>query len=130
MMADSAERRLAFEMRITARGGRVACGALLSDMKNFRFSTDIHKFAKQIVWFESRERSLKDIDAFLVFVMARGGEEAFQHALEAFKFSINDFIKAFQKAKPGVFIYEEQWNKWNDKFGIDPKLPFPRKYQK
>lgn len=98
-------------------------------MNQFIFSSSLQEFAKEIVWFSSPEQSLKDIHAFLVFIMARGGEQAFEHAQKTFGFTNEDFTKALNNAKPGVFIYEEQWNNWNEKLGINPKLPFPRKYK-
>lgn len=98
-------------------------------MSQFTFSSNLQEFAKEVVWFNGPEQSLKDIGAFLVFVMARGGEKAFEHAQRAFGFTNQDFIRALKNAKPGVFIYESQWNNWNEKLGIDPKLPFPKKYK-
>jgi len=99
-------------------------------MSQFIFSSNLQEFAKELVWFSSPEQSLKDIDVFLVFVMARGGEDAFKHTQRTFGFTNEDFIRALKSAKPGVFIYEEQWNNWNKKLGINPRFPFPRKHDR
>jgi hypothetical protein len=60
--------------------------------------------------------------------MARGGPSAFEHAKTVFGFTDEDFVNALKAAKPGLFIYREQWEKWNKTFEIDPPLPFPIKF--
>lgn len=40
----------------------------------------------------------------------------------------NDFKEALRNARPGIFMYKENWDEWNQKFGFIPTLPFPQKY--
>jgi hypothetical protein len=92
------------------------------------FSHDLYEFAKQIVWFDGSERRISDTSSFLAFIMARSVPSAFEHAKNAFGFTNKDFINALKVAKPGLFIYKQQWEKWNKILGIKPPLPFPMKY--
>jgi hypothetical protein len=92
------------------------------------FSHDLHEFAKQIVWFDGPERRILDTSAFLAFIMARSVPSAFEHAKVAFGFNDEDFREALIAAKPGIFIYPEQWESWNKVLGIEPSLPFPVKW--
>jgi hypothetical protein len=92
------------------------------------FSNDLHEFAKQIVWFGGPERCVSDIAAFLAFIMAKSVPSAFEHAKMAFGFTDEDFRNALKTAKPGLFIYPEQWERWNRSLGIEPPLPFPVKW--
>lgn len=94
------------------------------------YSNNINEFAKQVVWYDCPERHLKTPEAFnnfLVFLMGRGGSAALAHARTVFGITDEQLANALQTAKPGVFIYEENWNRWNEKLGIVPTLPFPRK---
>lgn len=63
----------------------------------FKYSNDIREFAKQVVWYPCRERDLADFDEFLVFLLARGGERAIEHAREHFGITDADFQRAIYK---------------------------------
>lgn len=92
--------------------------------------TDIHQFAKKVVWYECPERHIRNEQEyldFLVFLLAKMPQEIIDHAKEAFSISDANFCKALKTAKPGVFMYEDAWEKCNEKLGISPSLPFPRK---
>lgn len=91
----------------------------------FKYSNDIREFAKQVMWYPCRERDLADFDEFLVFLLARGGERAIEHAREHFGITDADFQRAIYKAQPGVFISRDAWNTVNKQIGIDPPLPYP-----
>lgn len=91
------------------------------------FSCSLEQFARQIVWYDSPEQRLTDIDAFLVFVMAKSVPSAYEHARAAFGFTDEDFRRALKRAKPGIFVYPAHWLKWNQQLGITPPLPFPER---
>ncbi|MGL4209433.1 MAG: hypothetical protein ACRCTY_08610 [Candidatus Adiutrix sp.] len=93
------------------------------------YATDLAKFAEQIVWFMPPAKVLADKNYFLVHLMAKASKEAYEHLRARFpQFSDADFITALRNAPLGIFMYEEDWHKWNEKFGLIPPLPFPRKY--
>lgn len=93
------------------------------------FATDLKRFAEEVVWFMSADEALKDMDYFLVHLMAKSPIKAYQHFREHFpQYTDEDFIQALRSASPGVFISESKWNRWNENFGLIPPLPFPRKY--
>ena len=93
------------------------------------YATDLSQFAKQIVWFMPPEKALEDMNYFLVHLMAKSTDGAYHHFREQFpEFSDCYFIDALHNAKPGIFMFENDWIAWNDKFGLNPPLPFPRKY--
>lgn len=93
------------------------------------YSHDLYEFAKQIVWFDGPERRVTDTSDFLAFIMAKSVPSAFEHAKKAFGFTEKDFRNALKSAKPGLFVYPEQWERWNQTLGIKPPLPFPQKWQ-
>ena len=97
----------------------------MGDSNGIHYSTDLYKFAKQIVWFSSAEREVTDLYAFLVFIMARTPLSAYEHARRVFGFTDKDFIEALRQAKPGVFMCLEKWEKWNKQFGVS--FPMPKK---
>jgi hypothetical protein len=92
------------------------------------FSNDLHEFSKQIVWFDGPERRVSDTSAFLAFIMAKSVPSAYEHAKMIFGFTNEDFRNALKAAKPGLFVYSEQWERWNKILGIEPSLPFPVKW--
>lgn len=95
------------------------------------YSTNLNKFAEQIVWFMPPEQALRDMNYFLVHLMAKSSEEAYCHFRATFpQFSDDDFKEALRNARPGIFMYEEEWLRWNKRFGLEPPLPFPIKYPK
>jgi hypothetical protein len=47
---------------------------------------------------------------------------AFEHAKVTLGFTDEDFRNALITAKPGLFIYPEQWERWNKVLGIDPSF--------
>jgi hypothetical protein len=96
---------------------------------NISYATDLVKFAEQIVWFMPPEAALKDKNYFLVHLMAKSTAEAYEHFRRHFpEYSDADFVEALRESLPGIFMFEDDWNMWNKKFGLDPSLPFPRKY--
>jgi hypothetical protein len=93
------------------------------------FATDLNKFAEEVVWFMPAEEALNDMNYFLVHLMAKSPIQAYAHFREYFpQYTDDDFINALKNASPGIFLYENLWNRWNEKFGLVPPLPFPRKY--
>ena len=92
------------------------------------FSNDLHEFAAQIVWFDGPERRVSDTADFLAFIMAKSVPSAFEHAQKAFGFTDDDFRNALRSAKPGLFAYKDQWERWNMALQINPPLPFPQKW--
>jgi len=90
------------------------------------YSHDFYEFAKQVVWFDGVERQ-GERHHFLAFLMARGPRSAYEHARQAFGFTDEDFRDALRHAKPGVFIYPENWEAWNTELGIVPALPLPER---
>lgn len=92
------------------------------------FSNDLKEFAAQVVWFDGPERRVLDTASFLAFIMAKSVPSAFDHAKMAFGFTDEDFKNALKSAKPGLFVYPEQWERWNEALKIDPPLPFPKKW--
>ena len=89
---------------------------------------ELKELAGRYVWYMSPDQALEDMDFFLVHIMGRTPEKVTDHLKEKFKITNDDLIKALHNARPGIFMYEDYWNKWNDKLGLDPPLPFPRKY--
>jgi len=95
-------------------------------MAGINWSHDFKTFAKEVVWFPSEEQQGEKYP-FLVFLMARGSTNAYNHARKVFGFTDDDFREALRQAKPGVFMYQENWEEWNAKLGLVPPLPFPKK---
>ena len=94
------------------------------------YASDLTKFAEQIVWFMPPDKALADKNYFLIHLIAKASEEAYHHFRSNFsQFTDADFVEALHNAPPGIFIYEENWAEWNRRFGINPTLPFPRKYE-
>ena len=92
--------------------------------------TNLQKFAEALVWHDCPERYIRTPEAyknFLVFLLAHMPEDVITYAQKTFNITDADFIDALKTAKPGVFIYESEWTRCNDKLGIVPPLPFPRK---
>lgn len=96
-------------------------------MSELIYSNDLYEFAKQVVWFDCPERRVSDKYAFLAFIMAKSVPSAYNHAKTVFGFTDADFKEALYRAKPGLFMYHEQWEKWNKTLGIEPTLPIPQK---
>ena len=95
-------------------------------MAGIAYSHDFHQFAKQVVWFGGEEQQGVKYP-FLALLMARGTHTAYEHARQAFGFTDEDFREALRRAKAGVFMYREQWERWNTELGFVPPLPFPEK---
>ena len=92
------------------------------------YATDLTKFAEQTVWFMPPEKALADKNYFLVHIMAKASKEAYEHFRKNFpQFSDSDFVEALRNARPGIFMYEDNWNEWNKKLGLDPPIPYPKK---
>lgn len=91
----------------------------------FEYAGNIKDFAKQIVWYPCRERDVNDLDEFLVFLLAHGGEKAIQHARKRLGITDKDFRRAIVKARPGAFVSKEDWESVNAEIGIIPPLPYP-----
>jgi hypothetical protein len=92
--------------------------------------TNIYDFAKKFVWYDCPERFIKtkqDYKDFLVFLLANAPPVLMEHARKTFHITDDEFRDALNTAKPGIFIYEENWLQCNKNLGIDPSLPFPRK---
>ena len=94
-------------------------------MTGVPWSCDFDKFAKQVVWYNCEARQGEKYP-FLAFLMANGSLRAYEHARQVFGFTDEDFREALRQAKPGVFRYHEEWEKWNIELGLDPPLPFPK----
>jgi hypothetical protein len=86
------------------------------------------EFANYLVWNQSPDAALADMNSFLVHLMARCPEGAFRYAKENFDLTNADFIEALRNSSPGEFIYESNWDKWNVILGLDPPMPYPRKH--
>jgi len=95
-------------------------------MAGINYSHDFREFAKQVVWFGGEEQQGVKYP-FLVFLMARGTRNAYEHARREFGFTDEDFREALRQAKAGVFMYPERWEQWNAELGITPALPFPER---
>jgi len=95
-------------------------------MEGLTWSHDFKTFAKQVVWFPSEEQQGEKYP-FLVLLMARGPRSAYEHARKVFGFTDEDFREALRQAKPGVFMTEERWERWNKELGFVPPLPLPRR---
>lgn len=98
-------------------------------MQNNFYADNLEEFARQVVWYMEPQDALKDKNSFLLHLMAKTTRNAYEHVRKNFLYTDEDFIEALRNAKPGVFIYEDDWLKWNAIFGINPPLPFPRKWQ-
>jgi hypothetical protein len=95
-------------------------------MTGIAYSHDFQAFAKQVVWFGGEEQQGVKYP-FLAFLMGRGARAAYDHARCVFGFTDEDFREALRRAKAGVFIYQEEWERWNTELGFVPPLPFPKK---
>lgn len=84
-------------------------------------------FAKQVVWYPCAERKVVDKDQFLVFLLARAGTKTLRRAIKDLEIKEADCRRALRKARPGVFVNEQDWKKTNARWGIVPALPFPRR---
>ena len=90
------------------------------------YSHDFLEFAKEAIWFAGEEQQ-GDKYPFLALLMARGSRQAYEHARQVFGFTDEDFREALRQAKAGVFMYREEWERWNAELGITPALPFPER---
>jgi len=93
-----------------------------------RQSPDFKKFVNSLMWNQSADEALTDLNAFLVHLMARCPEGAFRYAKKRFGLTDDDFREALQHSSPGEFIYESNWEKWNEILGFSPPIPYPRKH--
>jgi len=97
-------------------------------MDELRHSPEFRKFANAMVWNQTPDETLDDINRFLVHVMARCPEGAYRYAKKTFDLTDEDFIDALRNSGPGEFIYESNWDKWNEILGLKPHIPYPRKH--
>jgi hypothetical protein len=95
---------------------------------SLRNSFKFKKFANYLVWNQTPDEVLADINSFLANIMARFHESTFIYAKEHFGLTDEDFRDAFRNSDPGTFIYQSNWDRWNKILGIDPPLPPPLKY--
>ena len=97
---------------------------------NNQLPTDLHEFAKYAVWYDCPERFIKTEQAykdFLVHLLAYSPDSYIEHAKKTFKITDEDFRDALKTSKPGVFMFENEWLYCNERLGINPPLPYPRK---
>jgi hypothetical protein len=92
--------------------------------------TDLREFAAALVWYECPERYIRneqEYKDFLVLLLAKTPATILSYAKQKFQITDEDLIESLKTAKPGIFVYEDEWLKCNEDLGIDPPLPFPRK---
>lgn len=93
-----------------------------------RHSIEFKKFANNLVWNQTPDEALVNMNDFLAHLMARCPEGAFHYAKKIFGLTDDDFREALVNSPPGEFIYESNWNKWCAILGFEPPIPYPRKY--
>lgn len=88
------------------------------------YQRKIDEIAEKEVYWYGGERKNQDLDAMLVVILAKrpSVEKIVRKELGI---TDDDFRRALKKAEPGEFIWEEQWEEVNKRFGFDPPLPFP-----
>lgn len=84
----------------------------------------IDKIAEEKVYWFGGKRKNQDLDSMLVFILAKKPRMA-ESVMAELGLTDEDFRRALRSAAPGVFVWESSWIKQNERFGIDPPLPFP-----
>lgn len=100
----------------------------IKKVEELRGSEKFRHFTARSLWNMTVDEALADMDGFLVHLMAKTPKGFFNYLKREFGFTNEDFIEALRNATPGEFIYKENWLEWNEKLGITPPFPFPKKY--
>jgi hypothetical protein len=87
------------------------------------YPQDLLRIAKKVVWYDSPERTLGDLDTFLSHLMVYGtsGDAAVTRQYVP----AEEFRRVLENAPAGVFT-QEDWQKWHEHFGM-PVPPLPRR---
>ncbi len=91
------------------------------------YSKDINVFAEQVVWYAPSHHILEKKNSFLLHMMRDPSTYMYEHAKKYFNYTDDDFRNALKHASPGIIMYKEIWELWNERLEIIPPLPFPKK---
>ena len=88
------------------------------------YSPDLVAVAQRVVWFENPEKSLRDPNRFLAYLMTHGTLDEIRVAKK--HYSRADFEAALDNAPPGIFD-PRSWKYWNLVYGRNPAPPLPER---
>jgi hypothetical protein len=93
-------------------------------MKPLRGIPTLRKLARDIIWFEKPETSLRDVNRFLVYAMTYATTR--EVAVLRKHVSIRQLDTALKAAPPGI-MDKRSWAYWHAMCGRYPPPPMPRR---
>jgi hypothetical protein len=89
-----------------------------------KYSEDLLKVAKRVIWFQKPEEALNDKIHFLNYLMTYGLEEDIAIAYKYY--NKDDFKDALLNAFPGIFDIKS-WNYWHIVLDMTPTPQLPQR---
>ncbi len=87
------------------------------------YPSDLVRIARKVVWYDQPEKTLADLDTFLVHLMVYGSPA--DVAVTGRYVPAEEFRRAPENAPAGLFT-REVWSKWHERLGL-PLRPLPRR---
>jgi hypothetical protein len=87
------------------------------------YPADLLRIARKVVWYDQPERTLEDLDTFLVHLMVYGSSA--DVGVTRRYVPQEEFHRALENAPAGLFT-QDAWRKWHELLGI-PMQPLPRR---
>jgi hypothetical protein len=85
------------------------------------YAAELIRVAKKVVWYDSPEETLADLNTFLTHVMVYGSPA--DVAVVERHVAPEEFRKVLEHAPAGVFT-TDAWQRWHERFGmVVPPLP-------
>jgi hypothetical protein len=88
------------------------------------YPAELLQIARKVVWYDSPEQTLREVNTSLVHLMVYGSPE--DVAVAERHISQEEFRKALESAPAGVFA-DEAWIRWQKSFGMMPVPPLPQR---
>ncbi len=85
---------------------------------------ELLRIARKVVWYDTPEKTLNDLNTFLAHLMVYGSPD--DVATVRRYVPEEEFRQVLVEAPAGVFT-EEAWRRWHEHFGIVPAPPLPRR---
>ena len=89
-----------------------------------KYSEDLRRIAKRVVWFKPPEETLGETKLFLAHVMTYGTLEDIVTAMKYY--SDADFDLVLRDPPAGIFD-TRSWNYWNLRYHHEPVPPMPQR---
>lgn len=93
-------------------------------MKRLGTIPAMRSLARRIIWFEPPDRSLRDLNRFLVYAMTYATSEEMARLRRYV--SDRDLDAALRRAPPGI-MDKRSWAYWHALFGRYPAPPMPNR---